>query len=52
MALRCYNIDFTLYREEGGDLVEGVENFKYLWLPLDQMDNDWTAVWKNTIRTR
>ena len=35
-AARWGEMEFSLYGEEGGELVVGVENFKYLGLPLDQ----------------
>ena len=40
MASRCDEMEFILYGEEGGELVEGVENFKYMERPLDQTDDD------------
>ena len=44
MAERCGEVEFSLYGRKGGKLVEEVANFKYLWQPMDQMDDDWTAV--------
>ena len=32
--------------------MEVVANFKYLGFPLDQMDNDWPAVWRNIMCAR
>ena len=45
-------MEFSLYKEEGEDMVEGVENFKYLWRTLDQTDDDWPAVWLRIMRAR
>ena len=45
MAARCDKMEFNMYREEGGKLVEGVANFKYMRLNLDQMDYYWPSVW-------
>ena len=45
-------MEFSLYKEEGEDMVEGVENFKYLWRTLDQTDDDWPAVWLSIMRAR
>ena len=33
MAYRCREMELNMYRREGGALVEGVENFKYLGGP-------------------
>ena len=33
-------MDFSLYGIEVDELVEGVTQFKYLGIPLDQSDND------------
>ena len=44
MAVRCGDMEFSLYREEGGKMVEGGENFKYLGQTLDQTDDDWPVV--------
>ena len=41
MAARCGEMEFSLYGEEGDKMVEGVENFKYLGIFLDQRDDDW-----------
>ena len=45
-------MEFSLYEEEGGELVEGVENFKYLGRPLDQRGDDWPTFWRNNMRAR
>ena len=47
-----HSVQFSLYREEGGAMVEGVENFKYLGQNLDQTDDDWPSVRKNIMRAR
>ena len=44
MAERCWDMESRLYGKEGGALVEGVANFKYLGRPLDQTDDDWLEV--------
>ena len=44
MAERCGETELILYGREGGVLVEGVENFKYLGRPLYQIDNDYPVV--------
>ena len=33
-------MELIMYGGEGGVLVKGVENFKYLGRPLDQTDSD------------
>ena len=45
MAAICNNMEFSLYGEEGGNMVEGVANFKYMGQTLDQTNDDWPAVW-------
>ena len=45
-------MELILYWEEGGGLVERVEEFKYMGRPLDQTDDDWPEVWQNIMRTR
>ena len=52
MAARCGYMKFSLYGEEGDDMVEGLENFKYLGRILDQMDDDWIEVRQKTMRAR
>ena len=34
-------MEFSLYVREGGALVEGVAQFKYLGRPLNQTDENW-----------
>ena len=46
MMASCVDLDFSLYGEEGGEMVEEVENFKYLGQTLDQTDDDWPVVGK------
>ena len=36
MAERCKEMGLILYVREGDVLVKEVENFKFLWRPLDQ----------------
>ena len=52
METRCSDMDISLYREEGDDMVEVVANFKYLGKTLDQTDDDWPVVRRNIMRTR
>ena len=52
MAARCGEMEFSLDGEEGDERVENVPNFRYLGIPLDQMDYDWLAVQQNIMRTR
>ena len=47
MFERCEEMEFSLYVEEGGELVEGVKKFKYMGKPLDKTDDDWLEVWRN-----
>ena len=49
---RCSEMEFSMYRGEGGEMVEVVANFKYLGRTLDQMDDDWPAVRQNIMHTR
>ena len=44
MAESCRDREFVLYRREGGALLEGLANFKYLWQNLDQTDNEFLAI--------
>ena len=44
MVLILEKMEFRLYHREGGALVKGVAQFKYLGQPLDQTDNDWLVV--------
>ena len=44
MEEKCDDMEFSLYKEEREDLVEGVSNFKYPGLNLYQTDYDWPAV--------
>ena len=43
-------IGLRFYGKVGGEMVEGVVQFKYLGRPLDQTDDDWPAVRKNINR--
>ena len=52
MAARCSDMEFSLYGEEGGDVVEVVENFRYLGRTLDQMDDDFPEVSENIMCAR
>ena len=45
-------MEFILYGGEGGALVEGLENFKYLGRPLDQTDENWTTIRQNIKQER
>ena len=44
MADRCVKTEFSLYWREGDTLAEGVETFKYLGCPLEQIDDDCTVI--------
>ena len=52
MAARCGEMEFNLDGEEGDERVENVTTFRYLGQPLEQTDDDWTAVRRNIIRAR
>ena len=52
MTVRCGKLEFSLYKEEGGEMVEGVVTLKYLGRTLDQTDDDWSVVRRNITRTR
>ena len=52
MSERCGDMEFSLYGIEGGALVEGVANFKYLVRPLEQTDYDWPEVISNIKRAQ
>ena len=41
MLVRCGKMDFSLYGEEGDNMVEGVANFNYMRQTLDQTDVNW-----------
>ena len=43
---------FIFYGRDGGDMVEGGAQFKYLGCPLVQTDDDWPAVQRNFKRER
>ena len=51
MAERRREIKTSLDGREGGALVEGVENFKYLGQNLGQTYDDWMAVRRNVKRS-
>ena len=52
MVARYGKMEFSLYWQEGNEVVEGVVNFKYLVIILDQMDDDWPTVRQNIMRAR
>ena len=52
LAQRYGDMEFSLFGREGYELVEGVTQFKYLGRPLDQYDNDWPEILRNTSRAR
>ena len=52
MSERCGEMEFNLDGEEGDERVENVRTFRYLGRPLDQTDDDWTAVRRNIMRAR
>ena len=51
MAERCSKMEFIIYGEEGYEMVDGVENFKYLGETLDKPDYDWPAKRQNIMLT-
>ena len=51
-AKRCVDIEFSLYRREGGAMVDGVSTFKYLGRPLGQTYNYWPEIRQNVLITR
>ena len=52
MSNICGNTDFRLYREEGDEMVEVVENFNYIKQTLYQTNDDWPAVRQNIMCAR
>ena len=52
MEARCGEMDFNPDGEEGDERGENLPTFLYLGRPLDQMDDDWTAVQENIMHTR
>ena len=47
MAERCGEMEFVLDEGGGDKRVENVTTFQYLERPLDQTNDDWTAVRRN-----
>ena len=52
MAERCEEMDFSIYEGEGEERVENITTFRYLVIPLNQMDDNCTAVRQNIMRAR
>ena len=52
MATRCGEMEFSLDGEEGYKRVDNVPTFRYLGRPLNQMDDDCTAVRRNIMRAK
>ena len=52
MAVMCGEMEFNLDGEEGDKRVESVPTLRYLGRPLDQRDDDWTAMRRNIIHSR
>ena len=52
LAQRSGDMEFSIFGREGYELVEGVTQFKYLGRPLDQSDNGWPKILRNTRRLR
>ena len=52
MAERWVETEFRLYRGEGDDMAEPVEDFKYIGRPMDQTENYWTATKRKIMRVR
>ena len=45
-------MEFSLEWGEGEERVDNVTTFRYLGRPLYQIDDNWTAVRRNIMRTR
>ena len=52
MATRCGEMEFSLEGGEYDDRVENVTTLRYLGSPLDQTDDDWSAVRRNIMCAR
>ena len=52
MEAMCGETEFNLEGEEGDERVENVPTFRYMGRPIDQTDDDWTAVHRNIMRSR
>ena len=52
MAVRCREMEFSLYGEEGYEMVEGEKNFKHMGRTVDQTDDDLPVVRQNIMHTR
>ena len=52
MAEGCSNTEFSLKREEGDAIVEGVAMFNYLGRTLYKTDDYWTVERQNIMRAR
>ena len=50
MSAKCGKMHFSLYGEEGLNMVEGVANFNFMSLILDQTEDDYPAVRRNIMR--
>ena len=44
MVERCGDMEFSMEGEEGDEMVEDMEMFKYLGINLYQTDDDWPLV--------
>ena len=49
---RFWEMDFSLEGGEGDERVDNMMTSRYLQRPLDQTDDDWTAVRWNIMRAR
>ena len=45
-------MEFNRDGEEGDERVENVPTFRYMGRPIDQTDDDWTAVHRNIMLSR
>ena len=49
---QCTEATFSLMREDGVEIIKGVDVFNYLGRPLDQLDNKWPVVISNIRKVR
>ena len=52
MEARCGEMEFSLDGEEEDDRVNNVPTFRYMGRPLDQLDDDWSAVRRKIMHAR
>ena len=44
MAARCGEMEFSIYGEEGDEILENITTLRYLGIPLDQTDDAMPSV--------